>query len=109
MIIKQFEKFKINEGKVQLDKTIKNIVDMVETNSYFKTEYIDEESEEINFVTCENGDIVNKKHSSADIDEARRVVKIIGNNFNNVNVNIKPKGECVVINVSLKNKIEDND
>lgn len=109
MIIKQFDKFKINENKSQLNKTIKNIVNMVELNSYFKSEYIDNETDSVNFKTSENGDIINKKYGIYDIDEARRVAKIIGNNFNNVNVSIVPQNEFVVINVSLKNNIEEND
>jgi len=109
MIIKQFENFKIFENKSSIDKTIKNIVNMVELNSYFKTEYIDDKTDEIKFVTDKNGDSINKKYGIQDIDEARRVVKIISNNFDNININIKPIGELVIISVSLKNNIIHND
>lgn len=102
MIIKQFDRFKMNESKVTLNNILKNIVDMVEINSYFKADYTDNESDSITIKTSENGDMVSKKHGVVDIDEARRVAKIIGNNFNNVNISIKPQDEFVVINISLK-------
>lgn len=107
MIIKQFEKFKVNENnenKEPLNKKIKNIIDMVEINSSFKK--IDIKPNEVKFISNKNGDKINKKHSVLDIDEARKVIIILDNNFNDINVNIKTENENVIINVIIKKYIK---
>ena len=103
-MIKRFNEFKINENNnssVILDDKLKKIVNLIELNSEFTTEYSDK-SDKVSFVDKKEDNFDTTEPTVGDVDGARRIVKLIRNNFNGVKIDLKVVDEFVTVIVELK-------
>jgi DNA-dependent RNA polymerase auxiliary subunit epsilon len=78
---------------------INNLVKFVLKNSYLEVDSIEEN--EIIFSTRENGDVYSEKASLIDLNEAKKVRKLIRENFTNVEFDLDIVDEWVMLTVTF--------
>jgi hypothetical protein len=81
------------------EELVKKIENLVTKHSYFELDNV--EDEHCSFTTRENGNVHSETPSKIDILEARKLKKIILENFEDVEVYIETCDEWVNVNVSF--------
>lgn len=87
--------------------SLKKIHDFVEkSNTYLTAEIFEEGDDEILLFTRDNGNVGDETHSELDVQEATRVIDLVGSHFNETP--LKFEIECVDEWVHLKIELNQN-